>query len=771
MHELLQWDISLFRWINQQWACPLLDKVMPFFSHPGPLIPFLFLLGAVLAWRGRARTRFYIFLIFLWVLIVNNTLVGWLKDWIARPRPFEVLEHVRLLVGRGHSYAMPSGHAANWFAAVGVTLWFYPRWLRILLPIAVIVGISRVYNGVHYPSDVLAGAWVGFMIGWLGPWLTDFLWRFIGRYLFPLWYARYPTLLKNLPESSVSARLNSLQDIESLQQVQWHRLGLLFLLFLTVARLWYLQAGIIELSKDEAYQWLWAKHLDWSYYSKPPLIAWLQFLSTSAFGDTEFGVRFFAPIFTSLTGFFLFEFLHKRKQTKEGLLLLLLLTAAPLTAVGGVLFTVDVPLVAFSIAGVLAGWKALQEKDAKKKLLWWIGVGLLLGIAFLSKYTALMVWGTLLLYITINRRSRKEWKHPGLYAALAITLLCMIPVIVWNAQHDWITLTHLKERGGLNKGFHLTTRYLLDFTMAQFGLLNPIFFLGVLWAVWGTLRDRNKDPLEVYLLTLSGPIYFGHWLYSLQARVQPNWIVVAVPLLFTLMILRGRRYWEKIRYWAKPLLNIGIGVGLLAVLLAHQSDWIYKITGHPLPPRLDPLRRVRYWSDLATLVEKEREKLVYDFKKETFIIGSHYGITSLMTFYIPEAKQRIQHHQQSLVYYIARPFPKNQFFFWPGYENRVGQNALFVIETDRPRPVPEALKSQFQKVQDLGMRTFSDHGRIMRQVQLFACFHLQDPSHWFTPYKGRIPAPSRPTSLLSLLREVDPDLGFGKARPLARIRH
>ena len=253
--------------------------------------------------------------------------------------------------------------------------------------------------------------------------------------------------------------------------------------------------------------------------------------------------------------------------------------------------------------------------------------------------------------------------------------------------------------------------------------------------------------------------------------MQPNWIVVAVPLLFTLMILRGRRYWEKIRYWAKPLLNIGIGVGLLAVLLAHQSDWIYKITGHLLPPRLDPLRRVRYWSDLATLVEKEREKLVYDFKKETFIIGSHYGITSLMTFYIPEAKQRIQHHQQSLVYYIARPFPKNQFFFWPGYENRVGQNALFVIETDRPRPVPEALKSQFQKVQDLGMQTFSDHGRIMRQVQLFACFHLQDPSHWFTPYKGRIPAPSRPTSLLSLLREVDPDLGFGKARPLARIRH
>src|SRR5438067_7020617 len=77
---------------------------------------------------------------------------------------------------------------------------------------------------------------------------------------------------------------------------KWLRWGYLFVAVFFVLRLAYLAAGRIELSEDEAYQWLWSKHLALSYYSKPPLIAYLQFLGTSLWGDTEFGVRFFSPV-------------------------------------------------------------------------------------------------------------------------------------------------------------------------------------------------------------------------------------------------------------------------------------------------------------------------------------------------------------------------------------------------------------------------------------------------------------------------------------------
>ena len=67
-----------------------------------------------------------------------------------------------------------------------------------------------------------------------------------------------------------------------------------------VGRWIYIASGMIDLEKDEAYQWIWSKHLALSYYSKPFGIALIQFVSTSFFGDTEFGVRFFSPLFAAI---------------------------------------------------------------------------------------------------------------------------------------------------------------------------------------------------------------------------------------------------------------------------------------------------------------------------------------------------------------------------------------------------------------------------------------------------------------------------------------
>src|SRR5208337_1662718 len=80
----------------------------------------------------------------------------------------------------------------------------------------------------------------------------------------------------------------------------WLRLGYLWLAALLMVRLAYIAIATIQLSRDEAYQWLWSKHLALSYYSKPPLIAYTQFLGTTLWGDNEFGVRFFSPVIAAI---------------------------------------------------------------------------------------------------------------------------------------------------------------------------------------------------------------------------------------------------------------------------------------------------------------------------------------------------------------------------------------------------------------------------------------------------------------------------------------
>src|SRR3954467_6203917 len=97
----------------------------------------------------------------------------------------------------------------------------------------------------------------------------------------------------------------------------WLPLGYLLIAGLLVFRLAYLASGTIELSKDEAYQWLWSKHLALSYYSKPPGIALIQFAGTSIWGDTQFGVRFFSPLFAAVLSFAMLRFMAREAGPRQ----------------------------------------------------------------------------------------------------------------------------------------------------------------------------------------------------------------------------------------------------------------------------------------------------------------------------------------------------------------------------------------------------------------------------------------------------------------------
>jgi undecaprenyl-diphosphatase len=168
-------DAAVFSLVNQTLTNPVLDAVMPFVTSQRNFYPVFLALFAWLVGWGRPRGRVAAGATIVAVTATDLLCSKLLKHLFGRPRPFQVEEGVRQLVGASLNTAMPSSHAANSFAAATVLTLFFARRvdgrLRVWVPVfafgfAVLSAWSRVYCGVHYPADVLVGAVLGVLAGW-----------------------------------------------------------------------------------------------------------------------------------------------------------------------------------------------------------------------------------------------------------------------------------------------------------------------------------------------------------------------------------------------------------------------------------------------------------------------------------------------------------------------------------------------------------------------------------------------------------------------------
>lgn len=176
-------DHALFHLVNGAWTNPILDRAMPALSLSGNLgAVWLALLGVIAAFGGKTGRR--ISLAGLVAFAVGFASSELIKELTMRPRPFLTLDHVRLLVNAPHSFAFPSGHTASSFAAASGAalaakrlLGKVPSWGWGMLALAAAISYSRIYVGVHWPTDVAAGAVLGLASGWVGARLALRRWR------------------------------------------------------------------------------------------------------------------------------------------------------------------------------------------------------------------------------------------------------------------------------------------------------------------------------------------------------------------------------------------------------------------------------------------------------------------------------------------------------------------------------------------------------------------------------------------------------------------
>ena len=497
-------DKVLFFFINLDLQNSFFDVFMPFLTKRSY---FFFLpLFVWLIYKDKKKAL-AVFTIAFSAFLLSDWTANMLKHYFERPRPCNELTGVRMLVGCGKSFSMPSSHAINSFAfATPFLIMIKSRVRYVFLIIAVLVGFSRVYVGVHYPSDVIAGAMFGCILAIC----------MIG--FFQLSSKRY----QEKPYTTA-----------------------LFVLLLAVGlfRIYYILNSPIDLSPDEAHYWEWSRRLDLSYYSKGPMIAYLIYIGTSIFGDTVFGVRIMAVVFSLLSGIFLFMLGKKLFNEKVGLFSAMLIQIIPLFSTYGIIFTIDSPFIFFWILSLYLFRQTLSGNQSSliyrpSSVSYWILLGVSIGLGLLTKYTMAFFYVCALFFFIFSKEHRNMLRTKGPYIGFIVSLVIFSPVILWNAGHDWVTIRHTAGQAHVAEGFRLSITSLIEFLGSQLGVITPLLFILIAVSVW-KLREKREG---MFLFWFSIPVIAFFILKSLQAKVQANW---AMPGYITGIIAFSAFYFER----------------------------------------------------------------------------------------------------------------------------------------------------------------------------------------------------------------------------------
>src|SRR5438128_7389516 len=312
----------------------------------------------------------------------------------------------------------------------------------------------------------------------------------------------------------------------------WFFIGVLTLIRLSMV-------GSTDLEFDEAHYWMWSERLAPGYFSKGPGIAFAIRASTAIFGATEFGVRFWSPILAAGTSLFLFYLGRRLLSENIGLWAVIAFNITPIFNVGAFVMTTDALSIFFWTAAMFTFWLAVER--SQKFSLYWPLTGLLIGLGFLSRWTNAIEIVCILLVLAFAPRLRQEFKRPGLYWLLGVFVVCTIPPIVWNAQHTWITLIHLRTRGSLTDDVGFRPLEPLKFFCEHFLFYSPLLFAALVWGVIGSCRRVNQQFKVLFLFWFGLPVFAFYLLLSINHVATPNWDAVSF-LGFGLLAVH---YWNE----------------------------------------------------------------------------------------------------------------------------------------------------------------------------------------------------------------------------------
>ena len=385
-------------------------------------------------------------------------------------------------------------------------------------------------------------------------------------------------------------------------------------------------AALTPLTFDEAYYWTWSKHLAGGYYDHPPMVALVIRLGTLIAGDTEFGVRLISILLALPMSWAVYRtadilFDNRRIAASAAIFLNVTLMAA----VGTVIVTPDAPLMVAS-SFVLFFLAKIYETGTGQ---WWLAVGAAVGCALLSKYTAMFFGASILLWLIIVPGLRRWFLSPWLYLGGIVALVVFSPVILWNADHQWVSFIKQIGRARVDG---ITLKYIGEMIPTQFAFATPlVFILGILGLSALARRGAGNDAARGLINVSVWVIVVYFFWHALHTRVEANWLGPVYPAFSIAAAYAAWGVsWNGINQRSVDFSRrfaLLTGVAIFLVLIVQTNTGFF--TGYR---RDASVRSVGVgWTELAQDIEGMRKST-----GARCILGVDYGSTAWMMFYLPK---------------------------------------------------------------------------------------------------------------------------------------
>lgn len=454
--------------------------------------------------------------------------------------------------------------------------------------------------------------------------------------------------------------------------------------------LFLIMACPLDLSGDEAHYWEWSRRLDLSYYSKGPLIAYiiaggrllLADWSIRMVGTEVLAVRLPAIALSALTSVGLYVLTRNTLRSSwAGFAAVASLLTIPMMVAGSFLMTIDAPLIACWTWALVVIDRALQSQ----RVTYWLAAGVLIAIGILAKYTMVLIAPVVLFVLLVVPEWRSALRRPGIYLCAAIGLTGFVPILLWNAQHAWVSFRHVAGQAGVSGGTGFLLFGPLEYIAGQALVLNPFWLL----LLGPAIRDWTRNPAQKtdeppseksirFLLVAAIVPWLFFAPFSVVTKIQPNWPAPAVVSAIPLVVGWVRRRGEAERWRAKYLkiLVAGAVTGVLAGVMLHQTELltpVWRLAARFAPAwdmtpaaKFDPTSRLRGWSKLAAVDELLAHEMALG--RDPFIMTDDYQLASQIAFYCPS-------HPQVFCAQSALGKRQSQYDIWP---NPIRDAALFV---------------------------------------------------------------------------------------------
>jgi 4-amino-4-deoxy-L-arabinose transferase-like glycosyltransferase len=538
---------------------------------------------------------------------------------------------------------------------------------------------------------------------------------------------------------------------------------------------YFLQPGF-----DEAYYYVYTLHPSLSYFDHPPLVALTTGLGIWLTGDvTQFSIRIGTLLLYTGTLLLLYLSSARLFSQKTATLTLAIATTIPFFQIGfGTLTLPDSPLMFFwSACLCLAAYEffpppGMQEDSAEnyRPTSRIAGIGLLLGLACLGKYHGFILGAGLVLFCLVSARHRSALWSKWTVAAIALFLLTISPILLWNWQYDWASFRFQSIRVVPRETY--SVEGLLVTFLAAVGYMFPTFGFPIwwvslrsLWNVLGNLKQMGQGgqthrsaptvyPKQLLILSVSLPIFLGFTLMGGYRQILPSW---HMPGFFGASLLLGNwaagiqsKYPQRIRNW---LWGSGVTIVLLlSVALMHVTSGIVQqggdraIAGGFWPAKDDASTQL---IDIQQLRQgfKDVPALSKAIANTDFVFSNNFFLTGQIAMAIAPFQRPITTFDTDL----------RGFAYWSTASEWVGKNALFVTSelfkySDRknlseigalgaadleqklsPRLVEDKIealeiyKELFQSVEKIGEVNIMRSGQAVQVFYIYNCTKLLKP--------------------------------------------